>query len=524
MRATQTPESRPDLNASDPAKALESRIEADVSGTRIFDHRDPQSDQPHERRRHWVRRLAIGLVFASALLLSLFYGGPYVREMLDTVQTDDAFVAGHINYLSPRIDGLVTEVLVDQNDRVEPGDLLVRIDREPFELTVARDEAALEQAQASLVQARAQVRSQIAQARGAYYRRKNAQETVREQVATLSAQFAVIKSRQASLQLARNNLRRGQKLAPGGGISKEDLDQRDNTVKVAVEQEKEAWAAIQQTRAQLGLAPDDENPLEVPDNLEVERSTVQTSVSDIASSLAQVGIPFDPKDAAQAKAFADFLRPEGEVSAGEGLEAAVEQAPGVRLALAAVTGAEKQLDDARLQLSWTEVRSEVAGYVQDRQVHPGNRVEPGQTLVSIRPNYVWVAANYKETQIHHIRIGMPVDLHVDAYPGRIFKGRVAGFHPGTGLSESLLPPENATGNYVKVTQRLPVRIELAEPNPEDTPLFVGLSVVPHVRYKETVTGPGAGQRLHTFGRLRPPDLGAGPASSQASERDAKRKQ
>ena len=99
---------------------------------------------------------------------------------------------------------------------------------------------------------------------------------------------------------------------------------------------------------------------------------------------------------------------------------------------------------------------------------------------------------------------MPVDLHLDAYPGRVFKGRVAGFSPGTGLSESLLPPENATGNYVKVTQRLPVRIELAEPNPDDTPLFVGLSVVPSVRFTERPTGPGAGQRLHAYGRLRPP--------------------
>ena len=113
---------------------------------------------------------------------------------------------------------------------------------------------------------------------------------------------------------------------------------------------------------------------------------------------------------------------------------------------------------------------------------------------------------------------MPVDLYVDAYPGRVFKGRVAGFSPGTGLSESLLPPENATGNYVKVTQRLPVRIELAEPNPDDTPLFVGLSVVPHVRIMDQPSGPGAGQRLHTFGRLRPPDKGAGPAGSQPGSR------
>ncbi len=242
-------------------------------------------------------------------------------------------------------------------------------------------------------------------------------------------------------------------------------------------------------------------------------------MSDIASSLAQVGIPFDPKDAAQAKAFDDFLRPEGDRSAGEGLEKVIDAAPAVKVATASVTRAREQLDNALLQLRWTEIRSEVAGYVQDRQVNPGNRVEPGQTLLSIRPTYVWVAANYKETQIDDIRIGMPVDLHVDAYPHRTFHGRVAGFSPGTGLSQSLLPPENATGNYVKVTQRLPVRIELTEPNPDDTPLFAGLSVVPHVRIKERPTGPGAGDRLRTYGRLRPADTGGGPAGSQPRNRE-----
>ena len=303
-----------------------------------------------------------------------------------------------------------------------------------------------------------------------------------------------------------------------GSATQSELDQRNNTLKEAVEQEKEAWETIQATRAQLGLPPDYKNPLDFPKELESQQSLVQSAVSDIATNLAQAGIRFDPKDAAQARAFDDFLRPEGDRSAGEGLEKVVEAAPAVSVALASVEGRQKQLENALLQLRWTEIRSEVAGYIQDRQVNPGNRVEPGQTLVSIRPTYVWVAANYKETQVDDIRIGMPVDLHVDACPHRVFKGRVAGFSPGTGLSQSLLPPENATGNYVKVTQRLPVRIELTEPNPDDTPLFAGLSVVPHVRYKERPTGPGAGKRLHTYGRLLPADVGHGPAGSQPRNR------
>jgi membrane fusion protein, multidrug efflux system len=511
------------VDRTKPAEALDSRIVADLGGTRVVDDEEAGSETPAKSRPRWGRRILIGLVAAAVIGLGLRFGVPFVREMLETVATDDAFVAGHVTYVSPRIEDVVTQVLVDQNDRVEPGQLLVQLDRQPFELAVAQNEASLEQARANVLQARAQVQSQIAQARAAYYQRKNAQETLRRQIATLSAQVATLKSRQASLALAQNNFRRGQELMPSGGISKEEADQRDNALKVAVEQEKEAWAAIQETRATLGLAPDYKDPMKVPKELEVQQSTVQTAVSNISSSLAQVGIPFDPKDAEQAKAFGDFLRPEGDRSAGEGLESVIEQAPAVRVAQAAVARAEKQLDDARLRLSWTEVRSEVAGYVQDRQVHPGNRVQPGQTLLSIRPSYVWIDANYKETQLHDIRIGMPVDLYVDAYPGRVFKGRVAGFSPGTGLSESLLPPENATGNYVKVTQRLPVRIELAEPNPDDTPLFVGLSVVPRVRFQERPTGPGAGERLHAFGRLRPPDNGAGPAGLRPSNLERERK-
>jgi membrane fusion protein (multidrug efflux system) len=253
-----------------------------------------------------------------------------------------------------------------------------------------------------------------------------------------------------------------------------------------------------------------------------EQSLVQQSVSEISSVLAQVGIPFDLHTISPGQAFEQILN----LDSSQGIENAfgrlVDKAPAVQVARAAVTRALRQLDDARLRLSYTDIRSEIAGYVQDRSVHPGDRVQPGQTLLSIRPDHVWIEANYKETQIRDIRIGHPVDLHVDAYPGRVFPGRVSGFSPGTGLSESLLPPENATGNYVKVTQRLPVRIELTGSNPADTPLFIGMSVVPRVRFKEKPTGPGAGGRLHSPGQPSHVDIGEGPASRQISNRAARR--
>ena len=501
---------------------VDSQIVADAKGTRPITAGNPAFPQPKKPERHWVRWIVIAVVAVLAIFAIVRWGVPAIKEALDTVSTDDAFVAGHLSNVGPRVEGLVTEVLVDQNERVEAGAVLLRLDRQPFEVAAAQSRAAVDEAKAELVQARAQVKSQIAQARGNYYRRKAAQERLRGQVAALRAAVATLKARESNRSLAEVDQRRINNLVRRGSATQSELDTRNDTLKTADEQVKAATQQVQEIRAGLGLTPNEKDPLDLPKDLEQQQSSVQSAVSDIASSLAQVGIPFDPKDADQARAFGDFLRPEGGKSAGEGLEKVIEEAPAVQVARATADRAARQLDDANLRLSWTEIRSEVAGYVQDRAVHPGDRVAPGQSLMTVRPTYVWIAANYKETQIRHIRIGQPVDLYVDAYPKRVFKGRVAGFSPGTGLSESLLPPENATGNYVKVTQRLPVRIELAEKNPDETPLFVGLSVVPHIRIKERPTGPGAGERLHVSGRATRADSGEGPAGSRPENRNPAR--
>jgi membrane fusion protein, multidrug efflux system len=499
-------------------RPMDSEVMAEPRGTRLFEHGHPVFPKREKTDRHWVRRIVVFSLIAATIGATFYWGIPKIKLVLSTSSTDDAFVSGHTTNISPRIDGVVTEVMIERNDRVEPGSVLLRIDREPYEIALAQSTASLVQARSNLDLANAQVRAQLATARGAYYQRKNAQETLRRQIATLNALFAAIKSNQATVALARNNLRRGEELLPSGAISKEELDQRNNSLKVTIEQEKEAWAGLQQVRAQLGLPSDYKNPLEIPKELENEQSTVQSAVSQIASNLATIGVHFDPKDAVQAKAFGDFLRPDGDKSAGEGLEKVIDDAPAVKVAVAAVTKAERDVDSDRLRLSWTEIKSEVAGYVQDRSANPGNWVQTGQTLVSIRPDYVWVDANFKETQLHYIKIGMPVDLYVDAYPKKVFKGRVSGFLPGTGQSEGLLPPENATGNYIKVTQRLAVRIELVEPNPQDTPLFIGLSVVPYVKHEERANGPDAGKRLHPDDYRQHPDIGGGPAGKQPRNR------
>jgi len=499
-------------------RPVDSEIDFDPRGTRFAEQGHPAFPKVVRKNRHWVRRILILAIVAAIVFAVIRWGIPEIQWMLSTTSTDDAFVSGHTTYVSPRLDGIVTEVMVERNDRVEPGTVLVRLDREPFEIALAQSEAALIEARSNLDLARAQVRSQLAAARGAFFQRKNLQEQLRRQIKSLETQVATLRANQSSQKLAAVDQKRIENLVKQGSATQSELDQRNNTLDVANQRVKEAWTAIDETRAALGLASNYDNPLEVPKDLTEQQSGIQNAVSSLSSSLAQIGIPFDAHDLKPDEAFEQIIHMDSSQGLDQAFGRIVEQAPAVRVASATVNRAERDLDNARLRLSWTEIRAEIAGYVQDRQANPGNRVEPGQSLVSIRPDYVWVDANFKETQLHQIEIGMPVDLYVDAYPKKVFKGRVSGFGAGTGLSESLLPPENATGNYIKVTQRLAVRIELVEPNPKETPLFIGLSVVPYVKRQEKATGPDAGKRLHPETYRQHPDAGGGPAGKQLRNR------
>ena len=171
----------------------------------------------------------------------------------------------------------------------------------------------------------------------------------------------------------------------------------------------------------------------------------------------------------------------------------VTEAPAIKEAEAALLQARRDLDKAELDLRYCDVVSEIDGVVTRRNVNPGNNVQAGQELMAIRSQTeIWVDANFKETQLADLRIGQRVECEVDMYGSqRKFEGRITGFTMGTGQTLALLPPQNATGNYVKVVQRLPVRIEFTDYDPDrtKTPLFVGLSVVPHVYYQGKGDGP-----------------------------------
>ncbi len=146
----------------------------------------------------------------------------------------------------------------------------------------------------------------------------------------------------------------------------------------------------------------------------------------------------------------------------------------------AIKEAQARLEQARLNLGYTDIKAHIDGYVTKRQVEVGNWVQPGQPLMALVPlntSDLWIEANYKETQLTHVCIGQPAEVEVDTYPKFKFKGQVDSIMAGTGAAFTLLPPENATGNWVKVVQRVPVKIVLLPPFPQDKPLRLGMSCV-----------------------------------------------
>ncbi|HEY2839558.1 MAG TPA: efflux RND transporter periplasmic adaptor subunit [Pirellulales bacterium] len=205
---------------------------------------------------------------------------------------------------------------------------------------------------------------------------------------------------------------------------------------------------------------------------------------------------------------ADFFKrdPQGDVD--RIYEKLLKDAPAVKQSESKLYQAQRNLDQAALNLRYCDVVAEIDGVITRRNVNPGNNVVVGQSLMAIRSlTEIWVDANFKETQLADLRIGQPVDLDVDMYGSRqSFKGRISGFTMGTGSTLALLPAENATGNFVKVVQRLPVRIDLLDYDPDKIPLFIGLSVTPAVLIKEAPTGPDAGKFLQPPMTLPKPEI------------------
>jgi len=378
-----------------------------------------------------ARRKKALVLFAAATLLTVATGGGYWWYRQTHVSTDDAFIDGRIHPVSSRIQGTVAEVLVEDNRPVRRGEVLLRIDPEPYLLRVEAAASALAASESDRTAARSDVAAAGADI-----------ETARQGVAAAEAQLeqarAAVSAARSKVSLAEVSLAQADRdLARAKGLFDRHSLSRERFEKVSTEQEA--------SRARLDLARDELRLAEaaVP--------TAEAQVSGKHSVLAQ-------KEAVLAQR---------EARIGQ-LDALVRQR-------------KSALAETRLMRGYTEVVAPADGRVTRKSVEVGQVVSPGQPLLAVTDlSDLWVVANYKETQIEKIHPGQEVRIRVDTYPGRTFHGKVDSIMAGTGSAFSLFPSENATGNYVKVVQRVPVKILLPREEDPEHILRVGMSVIPTV--------------------------------------------
>ncbi len=302
--------------------------------------------------------------------------------------TDDAFIAARQFAIAPKVSGYVVAVPVTDNQHVNKGDVIAKIDQRDYLTAVAQAQAQVAGAEAGIHSVDAQIATQDAQ------------------IASAQAQVA---QAQANMELAKVTWGRDQPLV------------------------KQGWATAQQGTTDV-------------QNLKAQQAAVESAQAALRVAQRQI----------------DTLR--------------AQRASQV----ASLAQAHAQLDQAQLNLGYTTVTADQPGRVVNLTGAVGQFAQPGTNLSMFVPDQIWVTANFKETQLDRMRPGQPVDIEIDAYPERDFHGHVASVQPGSGPAFSLLPPENATGNYVKIVQRVPVKVILEDP-PTDVSLGPGMSAVPTVR-------------------------------------------
>ncbi|MEW5773600.1 MAG: HlyD family secretion protein [Thermodesulfobacteriota bacterium] len=378
------------------------------------------------------RRLRVKKRFILALLLAVAaVAGGYYYSTRDKAATDNAQVDGHIHLVTPRVAGYVTEVLVADNELVRAGQPLVRLDPVEYEVALAQERAALSALRQGVPLERDQTRLRVS---GATASRDSAAQSVlqaaqAERAAAREAESAASVLRQAELDFSRVS-----SLAATRAVAPAELDSARTGLETA-----QAAAAAAQAR------------------LDAARKARAALDRQVAGRESDIGLAATGEVAAEIKA-----------SQVQAQEARVRQ--------------------AELDLEHCTVAAPVDGLVTRRSVEPGRMAARGQALMAVvplDPAAVWVTANYKETQLTRVRPGQRVTLTVDAYPGARLTGRVESIQSGTGAVFSLFPPENASGNFVKVVQRVPVKIVLdpdqaALKGPDAPVLRLGMSVVPTI--------------------------------------------
>jgi membrane fusion protein (multidrug efflux system) len=410
----------------------------------------PENGERKNRGNSYTAVVVLILILAGAAIAAYFI----VRHYAGQESTDDAQIEGHVVPVASRVGGTVMTVRVDDNQLVDAGTLIVQIDPKDYQVALAREEANLADARASLEAARSGVpitstttQSQLSSAQAVLERAQAGAAAATSEIAAAKARQATAQARlrEATADHARlaQDLERFKQLIAKDEVSRQQYDAAVALEEVSRASEDVARSEIAEATQAVSVA---ESRL-VQANRQVEQSaadvrSTQTGPDQVAVTRARV---------AQAEAKVKLA------------ESAVEQ--------------------ARLNLQYTTIQSVTCGVVSKKSVEPGQIVQAGQPLLALIPlEDLWVIANFKETQLHAMHPGQRVRLSVDAY-NRVYWGRVDSIAAATGARFSLLPPENATGNYVKVVQRIPVKIVFEKGQDLDHLLRPGMSVAPTVFMK-----------------------------------------
>jgi membrane fusion protein, multidrug efflux system len=416
----------------------------------------PEAPKPPASKRQ--RR--IGLILAGlgiGAIAATIFGYRYWQYISTHQITDNAIVTGQIHQISSRVAGTVTQVLVSDNQVVQPQQLLVQLDPKDYESKVQQAQAALASAQGQANAAQANISLASETANGNTSKAKGdisiaaaaigtAQATVEEAQAGIAAAQAAVEEAEAGIPLAQAqvtqadaNRKKAQTdndryntLYQQGAVAKQQLDTAIAANGVAQAQKSAAIQGVAQAQARSSAA--------------------QVGVAKAVSQLAQAQEGIATADAKLAVSNGGLQQ-----AAASGQQTTVNRRQ-YGAAQAAIAQAAAALKEAQLQLSYINISAPTGGRIGKKNVEVGNRIQVGAPLMAIIGGDYWVIANFKETQLDNIKPGQTVEIKLDAFPSHPFSGRVDSVSPASGAQFSLLPPDNATGNFTKIVQRIPVKV------------------------------------------------------------------
>ncbi len=378
------------------------------------------------------RRLFLSITLLGGMVaVAIFYWYSFLK---DREETDNAYVMADYATISPRIPGTIEKIFVENDQLVKQGDILLQLDKKDYELQYEQALAIFERLEAEVKAAEINTELTHFGTTSGHEAASAAARQARDQRERSLSQLRELDEKKkaaiADLELAQKEHHRITSLYETGAIAKKEKDSVDRQLKLA--------------QARLNA---------IQREIEAANAAVQAATKEI-----------ERQEALLKKASSELKKVQLEEQRLLALKAQLKEAK-ARLLIASNN------------LKYCQITAPITGYVAQKRCQVGDRVAPGQPLMAIVPlDEVYVEANFKETELRNIRINQPVKIRPDIYPGLELKGRVVGIRAGTGVAFSLLPPENATGNWIKVVQRVPVKIRFEEPLPKEYPLRVGCSL------------------------------------------------